>query len=277
MRIARTLAELDDATARLRQAKGSLALVPTMGALHAGHDALLARARAECGGVAASVFINPTQFDRSADFARYPRDEPGDLATLQEAGCDLAWVPSPAVMYPPGDATSVLVGGPASGWEDEHRPGHFRGMATVVAKLLGQVRPDVAIFGEKDWQQLQIVTRMAADLHLGARILGVPTVREPDGLAMSSRNRFLSPVERLTAPLLHGVLAEAASDLASGDDAARLLAKASARLAQAGLAVDYLALVDGQSLRPLDRRREGARLIAAARLGGVRLLDNVPA
>jgi pantoate--beta-alanine ligase len=270
--IARTLPDLRDACTRLRAGGRALALVPTMGALHAGHLALLAAAP-ENSVVAASIFVNPLQFGPNEDLSRYPRDEAGDLAKLEGAGCALVWLPDVATMYPPDTATTIEVSGPAERWEGAVRPGHFRGVATVVARLFGQVRPDSACFGEKDWQQLQVVTRMVADLPLPVRIIGVPTVREADGLAMSSRNRFLSAEDRARAPMLLRVLQETAGRVGMGVDAA--LDDALDALEEAGFAVDYVALVDGPSLTPLDVPRAGARLIAAARLGGVRLLDNI--
>ena len=187
MRIARTLSELREARGRLGT---ELGLVPTMGALHAGHLALVNAAR-QAGQVAASIFVNPLQFGPTEDLARYPRDEAGDLAKLEAAGCDLVWLPDAALMYPPDAASTITVGGPATLWEGALRPGHFTGVATVVAKLFGQLRPNAAYFGEKDWQQVQVISRMAADLLLPVKIVPVPTVRELDGLALSSRNRFL--------------------------------------------------------------------------------------
>jgi pantoate--beta-alanine ligase len=272
MLVARTLPELCDARARLRAGGRALALVPTMGALHAGHLALLASAPAD-SAVAASIFVNPLQFGPNEDLSRYPRDEAGDLAKLRGAGCALAWLPGVATMYPPDCATTIEMGGPAERWEGAIRPGHFRGVATVVARLFGQVQPDSACFGEKDWQQLQVVKRMVADLPLPVRIIGVPTVREPDGLAMSSRNRFLTAPDRARALLLLRVLQATAARLGLG--VAPALEDAQAALEDAGFAVDYVALVDGESLSPLAAPRAGARLIAAARLGGVRLLDNI--
>jgi pantoate--beta-alanine ligase len=277
MLIARTLPELRSACARLREGGRPLALVPTMGALHAGHAALV-RAAADAGAaVIASIFVNPLQFNASEDLARYPRDEAGDLAILAANGCEGVWMPSVEAMYPPGGATTVDLEGPALRWEGAFRPGHFRGVATVVSKLFGQVRPDAAYFGEKDWQQLQVVTRMTADLHLTPVIVGVPTVREADGLALSSRNRFLTAEERRIAPRLHAALAGISARLAAGEPAAPLIAEAEAGLAADGFAVEYLALVDGPSLAPLDAPAPGARLIAAARLGSVRLIDNIAA
>jgi pantoate--beta-alanine ligase len=272
MLIARTLPALRDACARLRAGGRPLALVPTMGALHDGHVALLAGAPAN-SVVAASIFVNPLQFGPNEDLSRYPRDEAGDLAKLEAGGCALVWLPDVATMYPPGSATTIDVAGPAERWEGAIRPGHFRGVATVVARLFGQVRPDSACFGEKDWQQLQVVTRMVTDLPLPVRIVGVPTVREPDGLAMSSRNRFLSPENRARAPALPRILKTTAARLGAGAHGQEV-ADAEAALGDAGFAVDYLALVDGPSLAPIETARPGARLIAAARLGNVRLLDN---
>lgn len=280
MRIACDLDTLRAETAALRAGGGTLALVPTMGALHAGHLALVAEARRLAPATAASIFVNPMQFAVNEDLDRYPRDEAGDLAALREAGCDLVWMPTPAVMYPPGAATAVEVGGPAEGWEGTERPGHFRGVATVCTKLFCQTGADVAVFGEKDWQQLQVVRRVARDLDLPIRIAGVPTVREPDGLAMSSRNRFLAPAERALAPRLHVEMRRAAEAMAGGVPVGEALDVAASGLRQAGFGVDYFALVEAETLRPLDalppRVGGGARLLAAARLGTVRLLDNLP-
>ena len=278
---ARTIAELREATAILRRDAGALALVPTMGALHAGHVALVHAARESKAAAVASIFVNPLQFGPTEDLTRYPRDEAGDLAALAAAGCALVWLPDVATMYPPGDVTTISVAGPAERWEGAARPGHFRGVATVCAKLFGQVRPDRAFFGEKDWQQLQVVRRMVADLHLPLEIVGVPTVRDADGLALSSRNRFLNSAERAVAPRLHAVLRSVAMALAGGGPASEPLAIARDELTRAGFAVDYFALVDGPGLEPLSSVRSGARLIAAvrlgaaARLGAVRLIDNV--
>jgi pantoate--beta-alanine ligase len=274
MLIARTLPELRDACANLRAHHKTLALAPTMGALHDGHLALLAAAPPD-GAVAVSIFVNPLQFGPNEDLSRYPRDEAGDLAKLETAGCHLAWLPDVPTMYPEDDATTIDVQGPATRWEGEFRPGHFRGVATVVARLFGQVRPDIACFGDKDWQQLQVVRRMVADLLLPVRIIGVPTVREPDGLALSSRNRYLDTEHRAQAPhLLRGLMATA-QRVRAGDEVGAALDDARDALGKQGFGVDYLALVDGPSLAPLDTPRPGARLIAAARLGGVRLLDNI--
>lgn len=284
MRIAHTLAELATARAGLDAPVG---LVPTMGALHDGHLALAAAARRECGSVVASIFVNPLQFAPTEDLSRYPRDEAGDLDKLRDAGCALAWLPTVATMYPPGEATQIVPAGPALGWEGAQRPGHFRGVATVVAKLFGQVRPQRAFFGEKDWQQLQVVRRLAADLCLPVEVVGVATQRDADGLALSSRNRFLSEAERRIAPLLPATLRRAAAEIAAlaggverqAEAAGPALARARESLAAADFGVDYLALVEPDSLHdacdPAAAPGGGLRLIVAARLGSVRLLDNI--
>jgi pantoate--beta-alanine ligase len=277
MLIARTAQELAAATAALIQARRSLTLVPTMGALHDGHLALLDLARAQGGAAIASIFVNPTQFGASEDLARYPRDEAGDLDRLRGAGCDLAWLPQADAIYPPGDTTFIDPSGPAQGWEGDLRPGHFRGVATVVAKLFGHVRPDAAVFGEKDWQQLQVIRRITADLVLPVQILAAPIIRDTDGLALSSRNRFLSPAERRAAPALYRALHTASRAIAAGSPVPQILSQARKSLAEAGMALEYLALVDGATLTELHHAQTGARLIAAARLGNVRLLDNVAA
>ncbi|MGG5810094.1 pantoate--beta-alanine ligase [Falsiroseomonas sp. CW058] len=260
------------------RARGArIGLVPTMGALHDGHLSLVAAARAAADVVVASIFVNPTQFGPNEDLSRYPRDEAGDLAKLRAAGCDLAWLPTVEAMYPPGGATAVEVRGVSEGFEGAARPGHFRGVATVCTKLFLQTGADAAAFGEKDWQQLQVVRRAARDLDIPVRILPVPTVREADGLALSSRNRFLSPGERERAPLLHASLLRAAAAIAAGRDAAEALATGEDALRRGGLMPDYLALVEAETMRPLDRAAPGTamRIVAAARLGTVRLLDNV--
>src|SRR6202044_2108371 len=197
MRVARTLADLRSAVADLRASHDALALVPTMGALHDGHRALVRAAVTSGAATVTSIFVNPLQFSAQEDLSRYPRDEAGDLAILEASGCAAVWMPDVATMYPAGDVTTISVGGPAENWEGSARPGHFTGVATVCAKLFGQVRPDRAYFGEKDWQQLQVVRRMVTDLVLPLTIVAVETVRERDGLAMSSRNRFLTAAERL--------------------------------------------------------------------------------
>jgi pantoate--beta-alanine ligase len=194
---------------------------------------------------------------------------------LEACGCSLVWLPDVEIMYPPGEATTISLTGPAERWEGDARPGHFRGVATVCAKLFGQVRPDRAYFGEKDWQQLQVIKRMTADLLLPLEIVGIETVREPDGLALSSRNRFLSPSDRSVAPLLNRVLRETAQSLAEGESPEPHLNAARQTLIDAGFGVDYFALVDGPTLAPIAIANPTARLIATAKLGSIRLLDNV--
>ena len=273
MLIARDLPELRAALATLPRPR---ALVATMGALHAGHMALVAEARSLApGGVVASIFVNPLQFGPNEDFTRYPRLEADDLAMLRAAGCDLVWLPSVAVMYPAGAATRITVGGPAEGFEGAVRPGHFEGVATVVTKLLNQTAPDVTLFGEKDWQQVQVVTRLAADLDMPTRIVPIPTIRDPDGLALSSRNRHLTPGERALAPRLYAILQATTTRLASGQHVADAERESVAALQASGFEPDYLRLADATTLRPLDTLQRPARLLAAARLGAVRLLDNV--
>jgi pantoate--beta-alanine ligase len=275
MEVVRTIEALQAAGGALRRRFGSLALVPTMGALHDGHRALVKAAVNSGAGVVASIFINPLQFNANEDLSRYPRDEAGDLAALRASGCHLVWLPDVGTMYSPGGATTIDVSGPAEQWEGTARPGHFRGVATVCAKLFGQVRPDRAYFGEKDWQQLQVVRRMVADLHLPLEIVAVPTVREADGLAMSSRNRFLGSDERGIAPRLHAILEATATSFRSGQAIDAALADARRHLSEAEFSLDYLALVDGMTMAALSRMAPGARLIVAARLGSVRLIDNI--
>ncbi|UUR07008.1 pantoate--beta-alanine ligase [Sphingomonas glaciei] len=277
MQIIRELTALKPAVAGLRGSGDTLALVPTMGALHDGHLALVAEARAHADHVAATIFVNPLQFNDPKDLARYPRTEEADLAKLEAAGCDLVWMPTPDQLYPPGFATSISMRGVSDRWEGEHRPGHFDGVATVVAKLLLAVRPTHAIFGEKDWQQLAVIRRVESDLGIGVTILGHPTVREADGLAMSSRNALLSADHRGQALALSRALNEAATEIAAGRPIAAALERATAALRAGGFSgVDYIALVDADSLEPLESAREPMRLLAAASLGGVRLIDNIP-
>ena len=224
----------------------------------------------------ATIFVNPIQFNDPADLERYPRNEAEDIAKLEAAGCDLVWTPSVEDIYPQGFATTVSVAGVSERWEGEHRPGHFDGVATVVAKLLIAALPDVAIFGEKDFQQLAVIRRMVTDLGLPVEIIGHATVRETDGLAMSSRNALLSAKDRRSAPALYGALAGAAAEIGLGDAVEATLAHARALLEKEGFGpIDYLAYVDGDTLEPLEANRPGGRLIAAAFLGKVRLIDNV--
>ena len=257
-----------------REAGERVALVPTMGALHEGHLALVAEAR-RIGRAVVSIFVNPTQFGPNEDFARYPRDVESDLQRLGAAGADAAWTPEVATMYPPGFSTRIEVGALTEGLCGAFRPGHFSGVATVVTKLLTQVRPDVALFGEKDFQQLQVVRRAVEDLDLAVEIRGVPTLREPDGLALSSRNRYLDPAERALAPNLHAVLSAVAAACRTGAATAPAIAEGIATLEEVGFQVQYLAVCDARTLAPLERVEGPARVLAAAYLGRTRLIDNV--
>ena len=270
------LTQLHAAMAALRQDHGRVAFVPTMGALHEGHLALVREAKRRCEHVVASIFVNPKQFGPTEDLAAYPRREAEDAAALMQEGVALLWLPTAEVMYPQGHATVVGVGGLDGVLCGAARPGHFDGVATVVAKLFNQVAPDVVLFGEKDWQQLAIIRRMATDLDFTLEIVGVPTVREADGLAMSSRNAYLTRQQRATAAALPAALVGAAEQLAGGSDAAPALAAAKAAILAAGFAaIDYLELRDGASLMTLDRAGDGARLFVAARIGTTRLIDNI--
>ena len=254
---------------------GTVALVPTMGALHAGHIALMAEARARADHVIASIFVNPMQFGPNEDLAKYPRREATDAAMLKDAGVSALWAPDVATMYPAGFATAIGVGGLGDGQEGRSRPGHFDGVSTVVTKLFNQVRPDIALFGEKDWQQLAVIRRMTADLDLRVTIHPVPTQRDADGLALSSRNVYLTPEERLAARMLPRALGEAAASIESGGDVAAAIERATASLEKAGFAVDYVELVDA-GMRPLSVATDAVRLLAAARIGTTRLIDNLP-
>jgi pantoate--beta-alanine ligase len=269
----RTAADLRANVRAWRAAGLRVALVPTMGALHAGHMALVAAALAAADRVVASIFVNPTQFGPNEDLARYPRREAADAAMLAEAGCHLLYAPDAAGMYPEGFATRVHVAGLTDVLCGAHRPGHFDGVATVVAKLLNQAQPDIALFGEKDYQQLLVIRRMAADLDIAVEIIGVPTVREPDGLALSSRNAYLTPDERKTAALFPKLLQQARDRLLAGVAAAEVLADATHHLTAAGLKPDYVELRDTASLAA--SAEPPARLLAAVRLGTTRLIDNV--
>ncbi len=273
----RTAAALRRAVAQWRKRGDTVALVPTMGALHAGHMALVTRARRLAKRTVVSLFVNPAQFGPHEDFAKYPRDEAADRAKLREAGVDLLFAPDVAEIYPPGFATAVAVSGLADTLDGVHRPGHFTGVATVVAKLLIVAQADFACFGEKDYQQLQIVKRMAADLDIPTRIVGVPTVRERDGLALSSRNGYLSQDERALAPTLHRVLLDTAEHIEHGANIDDAVARATSELTMSGFdGVDYFAAVDAETLEPLDRLDRPARLLVAVQLGRARLIDNEP-
>jgi pantoate--beta-alanine ligase len=264
--------------ARARSAlDGTVALVPTMGALHAGHLTLLDEAKGKADRTIVSIFVNPMQFGENEDFSRYPRSEAKDAALLESAGCDLLWLPSIGDIYPEGFSTLVHVEGVASRWEGEARPGHFDGVATVVAKLLLSVRPDMALFGEKDFQQLAVIRRMAGDLNFPASIVAVQTVREEDGLALSSRNAYLSPDERGRAIALPRALQYARDAILEGTSVRLALDTGRKSLIEAGFSrIDYFALVDEQTLEPLDAPAKAMRLIAAAQIGKTRLIDNLP-
>jgi len=276
VQIIRNIQELGPAAEALR-VQGSLALVPTMGALHAGHMALVAEAGRLADKVAATIFVNPMQFGAGEDLDRYPRQEGADSAMLRDAGCDLLWLPSAHDIYPSGFSTRISVAGVSERWEGEVRPGHFDGVATVVAKLLLAVRPDIALFGEKDFQQLAVIRRMVADLGLEVEIIGVPTVRDGDGLALSSRNAYLTADERERAVALPEALDRARDSIRSGGSVAAALEAGQSALRDAGFGrIDYFALVDATTLEPLEQPKGEMRLIAAAVIGTTRLIDNVP-
>ena len=276
MQSIREARQLAAALIALRAGGKSLALVPTMGALHAGHLALIEEARRKADRVVATIFINPLQFGANEDLDRYPRQEEKDAAMLAEASCDLLWLPAAEDMYPPAFATTVSVSGLSERWEGEARPRHFDGVATVVAKLLCAVRPDIALFGEKDFQQLAVIRRMAQDLQLGVEVLGVETVRDDDGLALSSRNAYLSADERSRAVELPRALNDAAGQIRSGAPVGKALDDAKERLTSAGFSrIDYVALVNALTLEPLDQAGGPMRLIAAAVIGTTRLIDNI--
>ncbi len=274
-RVVRTLPALRRALAPF--APEGIALIPTMGALHAGHLALVRQARRRAPRVVVSIFVNPTQFAPTEDFATYPRTWKADLAALAALNVDVVWAPGVTTMYPEGFATRIEPGGAAkAGLEDRFRPHFFGGVATVVCKLFTQVMPDFALFGEKDYQQLRVVTQMARDLDLSPRIVGVRTVREKDGLALSSRNVYLSAAEREAAPVLYRVLRGSARQIKSGAPVGKVLAQGRRDIARAGFALDYLEARHALSLEPVRSRRDGPiRLLVAARIGKTRLIDNL--
>lgn len=276
--IVRDVRELRAQIAAWRTGGGRVALVPTMGALHRGHAALIAAARAVADRTVVTVFVNPTQFAPTEDFAAYPRRLEADRATAAEAGADLVYAPSQAVMYPEGYVTSVEVGGPArAGLEDRFRSTHFAGVATVVAKLLNQAGPDLALFGEKDFQQLRVIEQVVRDLDIPVAVAGVPTVREADGLALSSRNAYLGSDERARAPALNGALVACAAAIGRGAPVVASCEAARARIAAAGFSIDYVEARRADTLAPLiNGGSEPGRVLAAARLGSTRLIDNVP-
>ena len=275
---ARDVAQLRAQVGAWRAAGGRVALAPTMGALHEGHMTLIAEGLRRADHVVASVFVNPTQFGPSEDYSAYPRGEARDASLLESAGCGLMYAPSVEVMYPAGFATTVSVSGVSEPLEGVARPGHFAGVATVVAKLFAQASPDVAIFGEKDFQQLQVIRRMTADLDLPVEIVGAPTARDEHGLALSSRNAYLTDAERDIARRLNVVLAEAAARARAGGEITATEAAATQALTRLGFKVDYVAIVRRDDLQPFASGRvEGpARALVAARLGRTRLIDNLP-
>lgn len=275
--VARTVAALRAQVSEWRAAGESVGLAPTMGALHDGHLALVRRAKAECRRAVATIFVNPTQFGPNEDFAAYPRDEARDRALLGAVDCDLLFAPSAEEVYPDGFATTVTVKGLTRHLCGPFRPGHFAGVATVVTKLLLMARPARAYFGEKDFQQLQVIRHLVRDLDIPVLIVGVPTVREADGLALSSRNRYLTPAERRAASALPRLMQNLAARLAAGADAEAVLAEGRARLAAASFdRVDYLELADEATLTPTTKPAGPARLFAAAWIGRTRLIDNWP-
>ena len=273
----RTVAEVREALRPVRRAEQRIGLVATMGALHAGHLSLLDHARADCDTVVMSLFVNPRQFNEATDLDGYPRDERRDGELAAAAGVDVLFAPAPEAIYPPGFATTVSVGGPAEGLESDHRGrGHFDGVATIVCKLLNIVGPAIAYFGEKDAQQVAVVRRMVADLDIASEIAARPTVRELDGLAMSSRNLRLSPSERARADVVHHALTAVAAAVAAGErDPGAATAPGRELLAAAGAALDYLELVEPATMRPPAALRDDALAVVAARLGTVRLIDNL--
>jgi pantoate--beta-alanine ligase len=271
----RQLELLRTGIAAFRAEGARIALVPTMGALHAGHLALVEAAKRPGTRVIASIFVNPKQFGPNEDLSRYPRKELADTRMLTEAGCDLLWMPPVETMYPEDFASIVSVSGVSEGLDGAARPGHFDGVATVVAKLFNQVRPDIAYFGEKDFQQLAVIRRMVTDLDFGIDIAGVPTQREDDGLALSSRNFYLDDDQRARAVALPRALGVAASAIAKGGEIEAVLATARDSLTHAGFEVDYVTLVDAETLVEGGDAGRHRRLLAAARMGTTRLIDNI--
>ncbi len=277
--IARTLSSLHRARAELGKRNATIALVPTMGALHDGHVSLVRLAKKRAKKVAVSIFVNPAQFAAHEDLGSYPRTWKEDIARLAEEGVDLVWNPDVRTMYPDDFATRIAPEGPAlAGLEDKFRPHFFGGVATVVAKLFTQVRPDMAFFGEKDFQQLKVVTRMARDLDLGVKVVGGAIIRERDGLAMSSRNVYLSPDQRRTAPVLFRTLKATAKRLRAGDDFKAALSDGADVIGKAGFALDYLEARHAETLAPISSLSDGPiRLLVAGKIGTTRLIDNIKA
>jgi pantoate--beta-alanine ligase len=276
-RVVHNLGALSRTLSSWRARRDTIALVPTMGALHAGHIALAKLAGRRADRVVVSIFLNPTQFAPNEDLTSYPRTLRQDLSRLAAVKTDLVWSPSMETMYPSGFATRIVPEGPATaGLEDTFRPHFFSGVATVVAKLFIQCRPDIAVFGEKDYQQLKVVTQLARDLDLMTRVIGAPTIREKDGLALSSRNAYLSAEERAVAPKLHRLLTDCAKSIAGGGSISNVLENGRAAIARAGFALDYLEARDADTLAPVGASGERPiRLLVAARLGKTRLIDNL--
>ena len=273
-----TVRDLRHTTAEWRRAGKTIALVPTMGALHPGHISLVDEAKKSADKVVVSIFVNPTQFAPHEDLARYPRDEAGDLAKLTEAEADVVWSPSVEEMYPAGFSTSVKAGSAAADLEGAFRPHHFDGVATVCCKLFNQVTPDVAIFGQKDYQQLSVLRQLVEDLNMPLQLIAAPTVREKDGLALSSRNAYLSDKERAIAPALYATISEAAAKVAAGTPFTVVTTTATASLAAAGFTkVDYVEIRDAATLSASLSPGKPLRILAAAWLGKTRLIDNVAA
>ncbi|MCW5676084.1 MAG: pantoate--beta-alanine ligase [Xanthobacteraceae bacterium] len=277
-RVVKTVKALREALSEWRKRKQTIALVPTMGALHTGHISLVALAKKSAKKVVVSIFVNPTQFGPNEDFTRYPRTLDADLDKLADAGADLVFLPDAKEMYPDGFSTMLKPSGPAAvGLDDKFRPGHFDGVATVVAKLFTSVMPDIAIFGDKDYQQLQVIRTMARDLHLPVKVIGAPIVREKDGLALSSRNVYLSPAERAAAPVLHRVLKESAKAIAAGEPVEAVLSRGRAKIMAQGFKLDYLEAREAATLAKLGdapQRKPKVRLLVAAKIGKTRLIDN---
>jgi pantoate--beta-alanine ligase len=275
--IARTVPVLRRAVDNLRSRKAAIALVPTMGALHDGHVSLVRLAKRRANKVIVSIFVNPTQFAPTEDFGSYPRTWKSDLEKLTAEAVDIVWHPEVKTMYPDGFATRIAPEGPATvGLEDRFRPHFFGGVATVVGKLFTQCRPDIAIFGEKDFQQLRVVTRMAHDLDLGVKVIGSRTIREPDGLALSSRNVYLSAEERRAAPALYRAMKESAARLKGSSDIAAAMAAGADIIEAAGFALDYFELRNAETLQPVTSASDGPlRILVAAKLGTTRLIDNM--
>ncbi|MBI5120726.1 MAG: pantoate--beta-alanine ligase [Rhodospirillales bacterium] len=277
MQVARTPADLRAVIAGWQRQGQSVGLVPTMGALHEGHLSLVTLAKQKADRAVATIFVNPAQFGPNEDFQRYPRQEDADLALLESAGCDLAYLPGVEVMYPKDFATSITVAGVSQGLCGDCRPGHFAGVATVVTKLLLQALPDLAVFGEKDYQQLQVIKRLVADLDIPVRILGAPTLREADGLAKSSRNAYLTPEERRLAPLLFRQLSQAAQRIHDGAGATETCRDVIRALLAAGFdKADYVEVRDAATLAAIEHAKGPARILAALWLGRTRLIDNLP-